>query len=488
MPSLNILTLNQGDTQENIRNKINANFDSLVANGGGPQGLQGAQGKQGPVGPVGPKGDPGQQGVRGTKWFVQENAPTGGTGDPILVGDYWLDSTSGDNLIYEFGPSGWFQVGDTLINQEIFYTLTGVSGPNGSTAQNAILLNSPIPELQTLVISDAVLSPPTANPTYSKVLIATNSTTNDAPLLEFAKTNANDIGLPADYTRHPQFRWMTTLPDDYNLLFTVPQDSLTLSSNFLNLQSSGVASIYSNDDLSIFSTTSTQLISSNSVSINSTNLDIISQNLNVDSTASTIDLTGRFSIQSNTSTDFAAIITNQNPDGNGISVTVGNSTSLQTVAEFGTNNLSVFKARSDGKVTLSKFGNAVREIAYNSDRLSNSKNFWTISSSTIPTGNTIYFNPPGGYSALLGFQFQVGSGVSGSWVDFLEENESIEFRFICVPPGIQYLVRIDGSTPGTEVDFTSTNTIKNFQVTIIRLSANIKMYYTANGVSGEIIP
>ena len=486
MPSLNILTLNQGDTQENIRNKINANFDSLVANGGGPQGLQGAQGKQGPVGPAGPKGDPGQQGVRGTKWFVQENAPTGGIGDPILVGDYWLDSTSGDNLIYEFGPSGWFQVGDTLINQEIFYTLTGVSGPNGSTAQNAILLNSPIPELQTLVISDAVLSPPTANPTYSKVLIATNSATNDAPLLEFAKTNANDIGLPADYTRHPQFRWMTTLPDDYNLLFTVPQDTLTLSSKFLNLQSSGVASISSNDDLSISSSASTQLISSNSVSINSTNLDIISQNLNVDSTASIINLTGRFSIESNTSTDFSASITNQNPDGNGISVTVGNSTSLQTVAEFGTNNLSVFKARSDGKVTLSKFGNAVREIAYNSDRLSNSKNFWTISSSTIPTGNTIYFNPPGGYSAYLGFQFQVGSGVSGSWVDFLEENESIEFRFICVR-GIQYLVRIDGSNPGTEVDFSSTNTIKNFQVTIIRLSGYVtKMYYTANGVSGEI--
>jgi len=485
MPSLNILTLNQGDTQEDIRNKINANFDSLVVNGGGPQGLQGAQGKQGPVGPAGPKGDPGQQGVRGTKWFVQENAPTGGTGDPILVGDYWLDSTSGDNLIYEFGPSGWFQVGDALINQEIFYTLTGVSGPNGSTAQNAILLNSSIPELQTLVISDAVLDPPTANPTYSKVLIATNSATNDAPLLEFAKTNANDIGLPADYTRHPQFRWMTSSSSDYNLLFTVPQDSLTLSSDFLNLQSSGVASIYSYDDLSISSSASTQLISSNSVSINSTNLDIISQNLNVNSTASTIELTGRFSIESNTSTDFSAIITNQNPNGNGISVTVGNSTSSQTVAEFGTNNLSVFKARSDGKVTLSKFGNAVREITYNSDRFSSPENYWEISSSTIPTGNTIYFNPSVAYSANLGFQFQGGTGATGSWVDFLEENESIEFRFICVP-GIQYLVRINGSTPGTKVDFTSSNTIKNFQVTIIRLSAVTKMYYTANGVSGEI--
>lgn len=486
MPSLNILTLNQGDTQEDIRNKINANFDSLVANGGGPQGLQGVQGKQGPVGPAGPKGDPGQQGVRGTKWFVEENAPTGGTGDPILVGDYWLDTTSGVNLIYEFGPSGWFQVGDTLINQEIFYTLTGVSGPNGSTAQNAILLNSSIPELQTLVISDAVLSPPTANPTYSKVLVATNSTTNDAPLLEFAKTNATYVGSPLDYTRHPQFRWMPTSSNNYDLLFTVPQDTLTLSSKFLNLQSSDVASIYSDDNLSIYSSASTQLISSNSVSIDSTNLDIISQNLGVDSTTSTMNLIGRFSIESNTSTDFSAIITNQNPNGNGISVTVGNSNPLQTVAEFGTNNLSVFQARSDGKVTLSKFGNAVREIAYNPDRVSPSRNYWTISSSTIPTGNTIYFNPPPALTNL-GFQFQVGSGEAGSWVDFLEVNESIEFRFICVP-GIQYLVQLNGNTPGPEVNFTSTKTINNFQVTIIRLSAVTKMYYTANGVSGEIFP
>jgi hypothetical protein len=101
MPSLNILTLNQGDTQADIRNKVNANFDSLVANGGGPQGVQGPQGEKGPVGQVGREGDPGQQGTRGTKWFVEASAPTGGTGDTILVGDFWVD-TFNNNNIYEY--------------------------------------------------------------------------------------------------------------------------------------------------------------------------------------------------------------------------------------------------------------------------------------------------------------------------------------------------------------------------------------------------
>ena len=97
MPSLNILNLNSGDTQEDIRNKINSNFDSLVANGGGPQGQQGEPGPQGPIGLAGPKGDSGQQGTRGTTWSVQATAPLGGSGNPVLTGDYWVN-TSNNNL------------------------------------------------------------------------------------------------------------------------------------------------------------------------------------------------------------------------------------------------------------------------------------------------------------------------------------------------------------------------------------------------------
>ena len=62
MPNLTIINLNIGDTQEDLINKINQNFDSIVSNGGGPQGADGKQGDQGPVGPEGPIGDTGVPG------------------------------------------------------------------------------------------------------------------------------------------------------------------------------------------------------------------------------------------------------------------------------------------------------------------------------------------------------------------------------------------------------------------------------------------
>ena len=46
MPTLNIQSLNLGDTQEVIIDKVNSNFDSIVANDGGPQGEKGDRGPQ----------------------------------------------------------------------------------------------------------------------------------------------------------------------------------------------------------------------------------------------------------------------------------------------------------------------------------------------------------------------------------------------------------------------------------------------------------
>jgi hypothetical protein len=249
MPSLNILTLNQGDTQADIRNKVNANFDSLVANGGGPQGVQGPQGERGPVGQVGPQGDPGQQGIRGTKWFVEASAPTGGTGDTILVGDFWID-TFNNNNIYEYSNSGWVWTGDSLQSSGVFTLLPGISGP--SSGMDAVVLNTPFPNLNTLVLSDAVSTTSTANPANAKLLISTDSD-NDFPLIEFAKTNATGIGTPADYNRHPQFRWLNPTQNNYNLLFSVPQDEMTFSAGGnLTLESTNsILNLNSSSDLKI---------------------------------------------------------------------------------------------------------------------------------------------------------------------------------------------------------------------------------------------
>jgi hypothetical protein len=116
MPNLTIINLNPGDTQEDLINKINQNFDSIVSNGGGPQGADGKQGDQGPVGPEGPIGDAGVPGERGTRWFLSNSTsgPAGGTApnSEILIGDYWVKtSTSAKrSLLFMRQGGGFIQV------------------------------------------------------------------------------------------------------------------------------------------------------------------------------------------------------------------------------------------------------------------------------------------------------------------------------------------------------------------------------------------
>ena len=73
--AINIKEIFDGDSQAQQIDKINYNFDQILANGGGPIGATGAQGAsgatgstgpQGAQGPIGPKGDPGDY----TDFFV----------------------------------------------------------------------------------------------------------------------------------------------------------------------------------------------------------------------------------------------------------------------------------------------------------------------------------------------------------------------------------------------------------------------------------
>jgi hypothetical protein len=74
---INLKQILQSDTQQEKLDKINYNFDQLIANGGGPmgatgsigetgaQGVTGDQGAQGTQGPQGPQGTNGTQEVKG---------------------------------------------------------------------------------------------------------------------------------------------------------------------------------------------------------------------------------------------------------------------------------------------------------------------------------------------------------------------------------------------------------------------------------------
>ena len=66
--SINIKEIFQSDNLQVTQDKINYNFDQVLANGGGPQGLKGEKGSTGSIGSVGatgPKGDKGDTGAKG---------------------------------------------------------------------------------------------------------------------------------------------------------------------------------------------------------------------------------------------------------------------------------------------------------------------------------------------------------------------------------------------------------------------------------------
>lgn len=65
--SINIKEIFQSDNLSLSQDKINYNFDQILANGGGPQGLKGDKGITGALGSIGPKGDKGNDGDAGPK-------------------------------------------------------------------------------------------------------------------------------------------------------------------------------------------------------------------------------------------------------------------------------------------------------------------------------------------------------------------------------------------------------------------------------------
>lgn len=62
----------------------------------GPQGVQGPVGPTGATGPAGPTGETGAAGLRGSMWFTGTGAPSSGTVPSAIIGDMYLDETTGN--------------------------------------------------------------------------------------------------------------------------------------------------------------------------------------------------------------------------------------------------------------------------------------------------------------------------------------------------------------------------------------------------------
>lgn len=495
MPNLTILNLTPGDSQQDIINKVNFNFDSLATNGGGPEGPQGSVGEVGAIGPPGPKGDPGQQGTRGTKWFVTLTEPTGGPGDEILEGDYWVDTT--DNSIYIFTPSGWIDTGNDLQSEELFSIVNGISGPTGN--RNAIVFSGAFPSNQTLVLSDSISSTTNANPTYSKLIISTNGN-NDFPILEFAKTNAAGVGTPADFNRHPQFRWLNPATQNYNLLFSVPQDTFTLrAGGNLSLRSTaGSVNINGSNGVNITSGSSLNISASSGMTFSSgaSLMTFTSQNFNISSTSFTSTIP--FSITSSTP-GFGFSVTNNSASGNGLIVTTSSTTSSNFLMNLSSGGTTRFSVRGDGKTFATKISTAFSQyisstpnfdvIYFGGTQIS----FFTIGSNLV-AGNTLVTNlTPTGGGYVRSLAIPVGGTAANSWTSLLENNESIQIRIMS--SGATDTIRVIGAQTGATAPLEAQSvlfpTATNFvDLTIIRNSGvnDFRVYYTTcNGNCGVLI-
>ena len=483
MPNLTIINLTQGDTQEDLVNKINQNFGSIVANGGGPQGSDGPQGDQGSVGAAGPMGDQGVPGERGTRWFLSSTEPLGGTaGVGIIVGDYWVD-TNDDKLVYIYATGGWISTGENLQAQDSFTTLTGIVGSTGATSKNAIVQSSATPNINTFVLSDAVVSTVSANPTYAKFLIATQAT-NGFPLLEFAKSNLAN-GLPADYNRHPFFGWKNPSASDYGLRFVVPGDlldivaggNLTLQSTSGNVNITGVSTTLS-------ATNSMSFTSTGSLNLNagSSNILITSNQFNLSST------TASFSVPVSVAGSFsgASMFSLSNSStGGGLNVDLsGAASTSRFLANFTVSGTSKFYVRSDGKVKFDKTNFAYSTYTASTATYSISgKNYYIIGSNVLTNGNRVVVNLTGGTGGI-GIAIPLNSGSTGL-SDYIAVGESLTMN-IFSSTASNTISGISYSTTGTSSagnqPFTATTSLT---VNFIRTaSSSYLIYYDTPSVSG----
>ena len=107
MSQLNLKQILSGDNISTVVEKINYNFNQLLLNGGGPQGIRGMIGVPGLPGTQGLQGETGPSGPAGTHVYAAAgSSPSGypfGTGGEILprIGDVFIETEPTSIKIYE---------------------------------------------------------------------------------------------------------------------------------------------------------------------------------------------------------------------------------------------------------------------------------------------------------------------------------------------------------------------------------------------------
>ncbi len=311
MSELKLLRIEDGDSQKNITDKVNYNFQEIVNYGGGPYGRVGKEGPQGFKGLVGPTGSYGDPGLRGTIWTLGPSQPGSG-----INGDYWMN-TDENNSVYIFSNNSWSLYGVNLAANDLFDVLGPISTSAGISSKYGYFIFSGSPVSYTMVLSDSTIasgsstSPnPIPNPQYSKMVLSVYGNDSTKNILEFNKgiyqsTLSYNSGTP-------KFYWLqgataergtyglgfknggkTTFRSTSNILLQSSSGSVEFNSTGINLNSWS-----SNDQLTfnlsngiVFNTgTGTAYFSTNNFSYDGSNFNIPVQ-LNVQSNSNLPSLT-----------------------------------------------------------------------------------------------------------------------------------------------------------------------------------------------------
>jgi hypothetical protein len=193
--------ISQGDSEKEIKDKVNYNFNQVLSFAIGHEGYIGPKGATGIPGPSGKIGGTGNTGDRASEWFRSTTVPSTGSSQEF---DLWVDNSSSLGDIYERDSSSWSYTGLSLFNSDYFEVYPGIVGPLGLTNKSAIGFNSTYtPDQTSLVISDTYFSASDVNPNNSKLLVATDDQI-DTPIFSFSKSNGSST------IDSPSFYWKNT--------------------------------------------------------------------------------------------------------------------------------------------------------------------------------------------------------------------------------------------------------------------------------------
>ena len=290
--ALNLRKINANDRIIDWIDIINANFDEILANGGGPIGLQGIQGIQGIQGLPGLQGIQGLQGQNGSQWFIGNSDPN--TLDPTntiynaVDNDLFIDTSSTD--IYKFDtsiplPNSWVLVGSAIISS--FFERSNNGAPE-------VIFNKT--KTDSLILSDIAYTSatPPPNPFNSKFRVSSSfnqmqlvyndgSTDYNATSMIFHVANSSGLSsisapiLSINGSNGLSFNSTGNITMNSNDLIFNITDSIEINSNSIE--------IITNDDLDLNIGQGLNMASNNlEIDVSQNAIIQVSNNLNIEST------------------------------------------------------------------------------------------------------------------------------------------------------------------------------------------------------------